>query len=166
MRAVAFFDEKPLLHKRCSRCQRNKLVKYFGPNQAKNDGLDPYCRRCRRQYGAAYARDRRANPEFKQTFRGYEFKKKYDITIDDYNDLLEKQKGGCAICGSEIADNCGGHLQVDHCHKWGHVRGLLCAPCNRGLAAFDDNIFLLDKSIKYLRRTGIEAANNASCSSF
>lgn len=69
----------------------------------------------------------KATPEGKLTNRKYILKKKYGITLDQYNEMLEKQGGLCANCGQT---NEGRILCVDHNHKTGAVRELLCNICN------------------------------------
>ena len=76
--------------------------------------------------------------------------KKYGISLEDYNMFLEKQGGKCAICGTEIGDSNGNRLYVDHNHKTGKVRGLLCANCNFGIGSLKDDVEILKKAILYL----------------
>jgi hypothetical protein len=77
-------------------------------------------------------------------------KSKYNLTLEDYDELLDKQNGVCAICGG--INRAGKRLGVDHCHRSGKVRGLLCDTCNLILGQFDDQIKILQKVIKYLQR--------------
>lgn len=77
-------------------------------------------------------------------------KKTYDITFEDYEEMLESQNGKCAICESKIGNSRTTRLFVDHCHTTGNVRGLLCSSCNHGLGQFRDSPKLLQKAIKYL----------------
>jgi hypothetical protein len=65
-------------------------------------------------------------------------KRKYGITEEYYEGLLEFQGGRCWICGYTPGEG-KRKLAVDHDHKTGSVRGLLCHRCNRGLAWFSDN---------------------------
>lgn len=65
--------------------------------------------------------------------RNWEFKKRYGITLEDYNQMLDTQNGVCAICGKPPKKN---RLAVDHNHITGKVRGLLCATCNKVLGLF------------------------------
>lgn len=88
--------------------------------------------------------------KFKQQTRNADFKKKYGITIEDYNKMFDLQKGKCAICGSH-QDNLKFVLCVDHDHTTGKVRGLLCHNCNAGIGNLKDNIDLLSKAIEYLK---------------
>ncbi len=83
--------------------------------------------------------------------RSAALKRKYGLTVQGYNDLLEGQGGGCAICGSEEVRVKGrDKLFVDHDHATGRVRGLLCNSCNLGVAQFKDDPALLQKAICYL----------------
>lgn len=76
----------------------------------------------------------------------------YGITLEDYNNMLEAQDYKCAICGNEDEVE-GRRLAIDHCHKTGKVRGLLCGKCNRGLGLFYDNFTLLQSAIEYLKNS-------------
>lgn len=76
-------------------------------------------------------------------------KRYYGITLAEYDNLLEKQEYKCAICGTEKTEN-GKSFAVDHSHKTGKVRGLLCNKCNIGLGHFNDDNNLLLKAISYL----------------
>lgn len=78
-------------------------------------------------------------------------RRQYGITLAKYDEMLEKQDYKCAICGNEDEVE-GRRLAIDHCHSQGHVRGLLCGKCNRGLGLFYDNPELLQNAINYLAR--------------
>lgn len=82
---------------------------------------------------------------------------RYGITLKDYDELLQKQNGKCAICQQiEIKKNQHGlvSLAVDHDHKTGKVRGLLCSKCNCLLGYAKDSIINLKKAIDYLIKNG------------
>jgi hypothetical protein len=87
--------------------------------------------------------------------RGAQLKYMYGITIDEYNNLLNKQHNRCAICGmTNMASKKLYHkyLSVDHCHITNMIRGLLCDDCNNGLGRFKDSANLLSKALLYLRK--------------
>ena len=70
------------------------------------------------------------------------------MTLEDYEQMWDEQDGSCAICGEEFADHTKG--KVDHNHKTGNVRALLCNKCNTGLGDFDDDPGLLRAAADYI----------------
>lgn len=72
----------------------------------------------------------------------------YGITPEQYADMLSQQEERCAICQRDL--DLGRDTCVDHCHKTGIVRGILCSNCNYGLGQFKDNQDVLREAIKYL----------------
>jgi hypothetical protein len=86
---------------------------------------------------------RRENPKH---LRALSIKRRYGITIDDYDRMVEKQSGKCAICGKEDSK-----LHIDHDHQTNRVRGLLCGPCNRKLHSVETESFL-SRALAYLRQ--------------
>ena len=80
----------------------------------------------------------------------------YKITHADYEEMLEKQNYRCAICKSNnTKSNRKKRFAVDHDHKTGEVRGLLCDCCNRGIGLLEDSITNLENAIKYLNNEHI-----------
>jgi hypothetical protein len=79
------------------------------------------------------------------------------LTVSQYERLLRSQQNKCAIClkGEVAKDARYGAtklLSVDHCHKTGEVRGLLCDNCNRGLGLFKEDVDTLSNAISYLEQ--------------
>ena len=74
---------------------------------------------------------------------------KYGITEDIFYEMLESQNKKCKICDCNLDKS----AHIDHCHKSGNVRGLLCKWCNVGLGSFKDNVNSLSKAIEYLNYT-------------
>lgn len=70
--------------------------------------------------------------------RRSQLRKLYGITVEDYDEMLERQGGVCAVCGELPNDRT---LHVDHDHEGGRVRGLLCFACNVKLAHIEDTAF-------------------------
>lgn len=75
-------------------------------------------------------------------------KRRYAMTLDEWDALWAAQDGRCAICRRELVDDRSTH--VDHNHVTGRRRGLLCGTCNRGLGQFSDDINRLVAAIRYL----------------
>ena len=78
-------------------------------------------------------------------------KARYGISPEQYQLMLKRQGGVCAICGQPPA----GVLHVDHCHTTGKVRGLLCMTCNCGLGYYRDEMRLTMAATAYLRRASL-----------
>jgi len=93
------------------------------------------------------------NPEKYEVIRKRaKLKWHYGITLEEFNRILEKQGGRCAICGTTESGGRHNTFHVDHCHGSNRVRGLLCLNCNRGIGYFHDNVETLKNAAKYLRR--------------
>lgn len=80
--------------------------------------------------------------------RAWRFRTEYKINLAKYNEMFEKQNGLCAICEKPQSDF-KYRFAVDHDHKTGQVRGLLCFTCNTRLAVVEDSLFML-KAKDYL----------------
>lgn len=81
------------------------------------------------------------------------------IHKDDYQKMHDKQQGLCALCGNKekVKHNNSKSvnmrkLAVDHCHKTGKIRELLCYDCNTSLGKFKDSIEILKSAIVYLKK--------------
>ena len=83
-------------------------------------------------------------------------KTRYGLTLADYEMMFAAQNGVCAICHqTETHRSRGGRIQplsVDHDHKTGQIRGLLCDACNKLIEAFDDNPERMQRAIELLER--------------
>ena len=81
-------------------------------------------------------------------------KRRYGLTEDTYQQMLQDQNSLCYICNEPETGYSRSkvkQLSVDHCHKTGKVRKLLCDRCNRGLGHFQDNVLLMEKAVRYLK---------------
>ena len=94
---------------------------------------------------------------FKRRNRNAALKRKYGISLEVYEEIFASQKGFCGICGQELINNkqkgWGGKREpcVDHDHKTGKVRGILCRGCNLALSMIEDQDFQ-QKSNQYLSK--------------
>lgn len=91
-----------------------------------------------------------------EKIREYNLKKNYGITKERYLEMWVAQDKKCAICGSEHSairkTGTIHNLCVDHCHKTGKVRGLLCVKCNAGIGNFKDNPQSLIAAAEYVKK--------------
>lgn len=85
------------------------------------------------------------------TARSGHLKRRFGITIEQYNELLEKQAGGCALC-AKSPDKEGQSLAVDHDHHTGEIRGLLCRYCNHRVIGRHRDADLLRRMAEYVER--------------
>jgi ribosomal protein L34E len=87
-------------------------------------------------------------PEYKEKSRRRKLLQTYGISVEQYDEMLARQKGICAICGYEPRVQ---RLAVDHDHKTGRIRGLLCSRCNHALAWIEDNSpSIYERAVDYL----------------
>jgi len=137
--------------KRCRKCWSFKPLSDFGTSQKRFQ-----CKSCFSAWKKEYYQRPEVKVKERQHFlKGY-FKRAYGITLDQYEEMLLKQNGCCAICkNKESRVNPKSKkvqpLSVDHCHQTGKVRGLLCSQCNLILGKFNDNILLFQACIDYLQ---------------
>ena len=121
--------------KQCRACDAWLPESSFHNNLSQSDGLSPRCIEC--HYAAAVAR-------------------RYGVEPSWYAETLERQGGGCAICGTPPN---GKRLHVDHDHTHcaadrgcpACVRGLLCSPCNTGIGMLGESAARLAAAASYLR---------------
>jgi hypothetical protein len=71
-----------------------------------------------------------------QTKRRWNLKTRYGMTPEQYEEMIAEQNGKCALCGNEMS-----RPVVDHDHRTGAVRGILCHPCNVKLPAVEDVVW-------------------------
>jgi len=93
---------------------------------------EPRYREGRNTYNRIYNKEHRKR--IGELSRASNLKRLYGITVEQYDKLSEKQSGGCFICGHKMETQ---RLHVDHDHKTGKVRGLLCYLCNVKVGWFE-----------------------------
>lgn len=113
----------------CLGCQNDKEPSEFAPKRRR-------CKACWATYAVDFDRNRR-------------FMTKYGITIEQHDAMRVAQNNSCDICNGELGH--GKQVHVDHDHRNGKVRALLCARCNVGLGMFND-VVALRRAADYLER--------------
>jgi Autographiviridae endonuclease VII len=161
--------------KRCLHCGLEKPLDHFYVDSKARDGRRPECKSCNlAQRRAAHAANpdpgrararqwQRDNPErYAAKQREYaesgrkaianrksHLKRKYGLSVDEYDAMLDAQGGVCAICGEKPGDLT---LHVDHDHATGALRRLLCVRCNNALGCFQESHDLFQAAAEYLDR--------------
>jgi hypothetical protein len=118
----------------CAKCGEEKTVDNFKSSGYTKDRLKQFCKRCGKDL---------------------ELRQKYNLSINEYELLLKKQKGLCACCKSNKPNtpkSSNGYFVVDHCHKTNQIRGLLCFNCNTGIGKLGDESKKVLEAYEYLRR--------------
>jgi hypothetical protein len=152
--------------KRCTECGIEKDLDCFYRCRTSKGGLRHECKKC---HNASVVRCRRKHLEKHRTAhrrwlsanrekakilnKNTRLKRTYGITIENYNELLCKQDGQCAICGKKLLTS--KETCIDHNHKTGKIRGFLCIQHNALLGMANDDPKILEQAINYLKSDGI-----------
>lgn len=159
--------------KTCNRCEILQELSEYHKHKDHKDGLSNICKTCIRKTISTH----NATEKAKETRRKYREKTKgkraeyykqynksekriawirnynrinklklyYGLTYEKYCEMIIEQDNKCKICKEELSKP-----NVDHCHKSGKIRGLLCRGCNHGLGNFRDNQEFLLRAKEYL----------------
>lgn len=117
----------------CPRCEREPVV------------AGGYCAACKQEYDRDYYQ--RTKPERKKQMRDWHLTARYGISQEQYDEMLRRQGGVCAICEQPPIKH---RLDVDHDHESGRVRGLLCRDCNLGVGKLKESLEILARAARYL----------------
>jgi hypothetical protein len=154
-----------MINRRCAKCQITQELTNFYKNKGEPLGYSYTCMSCALQYNRDWRKNNKKRArEITQNWKNRnpekvynsKIKREYNITIQEFDTLLQKQNNECAICYTKIEkpyiakDLNIESAYIDHCHKTDKNRGLLCQHCNTGLGFFKDNIDNLIKAIVYL----------------
>lgn len=148
--------------RKCAVC-----AKEFQPLQKTGPGRSTCSDACKKLLGhnprwvAKHLAGKENDPEklerIKQWRHENQLKRTFGLSVEQFNEMLTKQNGVCAICKSPETAKSNvrveiRRLAVDHCHTTGKVRALLCTTCNTSLGGFKDDPRLLQAAIEYLKR--------------
>jgi len=141
--------------KTCCVCHKNQSLSEFHRDKSKKDGRASSCKECSNHRVLMWQKNniqrhkdnvkrwRLSNPTKMQDFqRKYEF----GLSLGTYDKMYKEQGGSCYICRKPKPILC-----VDHNHKTGAVRGLLCRSCNLAIGFMGDNPYWLEWAASYLR---------------
>lgn len=124
--------------RRCPDCREVKSLDDFPRNRASVTGYGSYCKPCHNAKGkATYTR-------LYGSTRHYHLQRRYGISAERVEELIREQGGVCAICLTGKPEH------VDHDHRTGRVRGILCFNCNGGLGQMRDRVDVLLAAVDYL----------------
>ena len=120
--------------KKCSKCCIEKPLSEFYNQKLGKNGKRADCKKC-------------ANLFSNTNWEKYHYKK-YGISLTQKQQMIKNQNNSCALCKKQFTNKY--NTCVDHCHKTGKIRGVLCRACNSALGQLGDSIQSLTLAIKYL----------------
>lgn len=147
------------LMKTCRKCGEEKSLDCFYKQRNQKDGHNAWCKSCvngHRQAGRDRNRVEHRRRQVPETVSKIKRLRRLQLTDEQYEILVQEAEGMCIICNTSCDD-----LVLDHNHKTGAVRGLLCSFCNTGLGFFRDDPKRLKRAIEYLRRHAAEVVEPA-----
>ncbi|WP_127503488.1 endonuclease VII domain-containing protein [Actinoplanes solisilvae] len=133
--------EVPDGHRFCPDCGEVKPLDSFPRSRGGTGGRGRYCKPCHNARGVE------SRTRLHGSTREYHLRHRYGIGQAEFDEMLLMQGGLCAICEADDPQH------VDHDHRTGRVRGILCFNCNGGLGQFRDNPVFLAGAITYLKGT-------------
>lgn len=144
----------------CKSCQQIRHMTEFPIQFAATDGRMALCKFCENARQRTWRKAAMASrPDFvaaRQLSQDKHKAQRYGLTLEAYRELEAKVTGKCEVCHKPPrcrkqwrADS---RLHIDHCHKTGKVRGLLCTDCNRAIGLFEDDPAALFRAAEYVRR--------------
>lgn len=158
-------ENKELTKRVCNACGIEKDIDEFYNDKSRIGGKSYTCKKCKNSHSKTYQsrltqddydngvlnnakRRARYYAKYKDTsIKNYGLIRKYGIDIDKFNEMLEETNGVCQICGNDMKK-----VVIDHNHRTGKVRGIICGHCNSLLGFAKDDIKTLEMCIKYLEK--------------
>lgn len=141
------------MRKVCRKCKIERDEKAFGILRKAKDGLTAECKECRNaRWKELDLLKQKTDPLHFHKRRVTAFKTVHgvNVTCDELDALVKFQKGLCAGCGRSRSTS-GRDLHLDHDHKNGQIRGLLCHSCNLTLGHADDSVKILENLIDFVK---------------
>ena len=131
--------------KKCTKCKEHFPLIRFKKDKSRKDGRSSWCKKCHSKSSCSYQKREENKERINKNKDRYRIKM-YGLTEKKYQKLLKNQDNKCKICRKK-PDKV---LAIDHCHKTGEVRGLLCKKCNSGIGFLKDNPGFMAEALFYL----------------
>lgn len=136
---------------KCVRCEEEKYPEQFPDSKRKSNGKQSWCKSCYSEYNSSRYSENWETNYFKRLW------KVYGLTKNAFNELLDACGGLCQCCGVEMkrgvpANKHHDALCIDHDHKTGDVRGLLCRNCNMALGNIGHDPQVARRMADYLEK--------------
>lgn len=144
---MEYYKTNSPTHKTCPKCGENKERSEYWKDSSRPDGITAYCKPCKTSVTSEWIN--KNEDRVKAVAQKANRRRRYNLTEEEYKNILNIQNYRCAICKIEIDHS----AHIDHDHSSGRVRGILCHNCNKGLGMFRDSIEFLQNAIHYLNIT-------------
>ena len=131
--------------KTCSKCHQDKSLEDFTRQKRGRYGRMAQCKHCVTEYQREYNK----TDAGKKSASNRKIRYRFGVSDEEWTKMFNEQNGCCKICGRHHTEF-DRQLSVDHCHKTGKIRGLLCGSCNRAIGLLGDSKELLIKAANYL----------------
>jgi endogenous inhibitor of DNA gyrase (YacG/DUF329 family) len=132
-----------------------KLKYHANSEEARKKAREAYYRNHDDNKERSRERMKQARFSSPDSFKGHKLKSTYGISVEEFSALLDSQGHKCLICGRQISGKVNSKdlkAFVDHDHKTGAVRGLLCVYCNSLIGYCREDKSLLLAAIGYLKK--------------
>ena len=140
-------------HRVCFACKQDKPIEEFYRSNVRYYQRE--CKVCNKIRRSLWWK----SPKGRLSAANTKLKSRFGITLIEYEELVGKCGNKCEICGASSSVN-GHRLAVDHDHKTGAIRGILCKACNSGIASFSDDPNKLKSAIVYLEKQNLVINQN------
>lgn len=144
---------------KCTRCHKKLPKEAFSLKGNSKSILATRCNECREKPAVTWNDRNKDKVRLSMAkfiisggARAARLKKRYGVSLDEYDALHVAQDGCCAICKAPKPGGKYSFLHVDHDHETGKVRGLLCTNCNRALGYMGDDPLRLTIAAAYLSK--------------
>jgi len=143
----------------CSKCKLILPVSNFSCVTDRPSGYKALCKACTNKAKTKKnkSRDTKETIQFRHYNRMASIRSRFKLTESQYQNMMNQQKGCCAICNKDFG-TINLRARIDHDHKTGTVRGLLCHECNAGIGFLQDDTQLLLNAATYLDNHAYEEA--------
>ena len=149
--------------RRCNACDRILSLEQFYKDAKGRGGYGYRCKPCSKRISRDHRSDNyethrqtdkayRSRPDIRARNRDVRLRRRYGIGAGEYDALLARQGGVCAVCYEDRRDSRDREMPVDHDHDSGAIRGILCDNCNRIIGLFQDDPRILRNAVRYLQR--------------
>lgn len=150
-------DRLPEATKKCTLCKKELPIDNFSLKKNSKSSYSVNCDKCRKSpmriwdsLNTEKSKERRKRYIKSGNARAGRLTRRYGVSIKEYSEILASQNNVCAICSSLEPKGRYSSFNIDHDHKTGKVRGLLCSNCNMGIGSFREDVEVIKKVISYL----------------